>query len=66
MKGKGLEFLEEILQYSKKQEIKNLQGWLLSVVKSFEVPKQVAKKGGFTDYEQRDYDFEKIMEEIEG
>lgn len=49
-----------------KDKIPNVVGYMRTLVKGFNVPKENIKKGTFNDYEQRTYDFNELEKKLLG
>jgi plasmid replication initiation protein len=56
-----LELVREVAEYSKTQDIKKgFVGWFKTTVKNYQKPVQSLKKDSFTNYDQRNYDFDDL------
>lgn len=60
--------IRNVYNYALKQEIDNVVGYMISMVKPgvFRTPKTQEKNNNFSDYEQRDYNYEKLERKLLG
>lgn len=64
----NLALIKEVYSYALKQNIDNVVGYMISMVRPgvFHTPENQVKKNSFTDYEQRDYDYNDLEERLLG
>lgn len=63
-----LNIIKEKYAISKKvPKIKNIVGWVIKAIKDdYQNPKSMTKSGAFNEFEQRDYDFDKLERQLLG
>lgn len=63
-----LDLIKNVYSYALKQNIDNVVGYMISMVRPgvFQEPKTHVKKNNFTDYEQRDYNFDMLERKLLG
>ena len=65
---RNIDIINRVYDHSRTQDIDNIVGYMVSMVKpeAFNEPKKNKKKLKFTDYEQRNYDFDSLEKKLLG
>ena len=62
----NINLIQQCYTYSLGKDIKNIVGYIRKLAKGFNEPKENIKKGSFTEYEQREYDFDELEKKLLG
>ncbi|WP_298839721.1 replication initiation protein, partial [uncultured Clostridium sp.] len=62
----NINLIAQCYTYLLSKDVKNITGYMRTIVKNFTVPKENIKTDSFNDYEQREYDFKSLERKLLG